>query len=306
MKIKNKLLLCLFAIALFMLAACSNGDDSTNEAPNDEPAEVTDQTGEEAEEGNDDANVAGTDLILATTTSTQDSGLLDVLVPMFEEKYDVNVKTIAVGTGQALAMGEQGEADALLTHAPASEMKLVESEDVVNRKRVMYNDFIIVGPKSDPAGINGDDVNTAFEKIFGAGATFVSRGDDSGTHKMELSLWEGAGLDPAAEAWYMETGQGMGNSLQVSAERDGYILTDRATYLAHAGNFEHMVILVEGDDVLLNIYHVMEVNDQKHSAVNSAAAKLFVEFMVSAEAQEVVKEFGVEQFGQPLFFQYTE
>lgn len=274
-------MLCFVAILMFVMVACTN---NSQPAQSSEPQEM----------------------ILATTTSTQDSGLLDELIPIFEEKNNVRVKTIAVGTGQALAMGEKGEADALLTHAPASEEKLVENGDVINRKRVMYNDFIIIGPQADPAGILGTDVNTAFEKIYETGATFISRGDDSGTHKMEFNLWAAVGLDPTSESWYVETGQGMGSTLQLSAQRDGYVLTDRATYLAHAKNFEHMVILVEGDDKLLNIYHVMQVNNEKHELVNGEAGLLFVEFMVSEEAQEIVKEFGVEQYGQPLFFQYTE
>ena len=265
------------ALFLIMIAGCSSNDGETRQ-----------------------------DMILATTTSTLDSGLLDVLIPMFEKQYNFNVKTIAVGTGQALAMGEQGEADALLTHAPDAELELVAKEAVINRKRVMYNDFVIIGPNSDPANIKGPNVNKAFQQIFEAGATFVSRGDDSGTHKMELNLWEGVGLDPTNQSWYVETGQGMGSTLRLSAEMDGYILTDRATYLAHAKNHEHMVILVEGDDVLLNIYHVMQVNDKKHTFVNSEAGALFVEFMVGEEAQAVIKEFGIELYGEPLFFQYTE
>lgn len=298
MKLNGKILLWLFALLMFVMVACTNNEQQTKENANaDTAGEVTETT---------DANQPAQEMILATTTSTQDSGLLDVLIPIFEEKHNVKVKTIAVGTGQALAMGEQGEADALLTHAPAAEMKLVESEDVVNRKRVMYNDFIIVGPEADPAGINGTDVKTAFEKIFETGTTFVSRGDDSGTHKMELNLWAAAELDPAGKSWYLETGQGMGNTLQLSAEKEGYVLTDRATYLAHAKNFEHMVVIVEGDSVLLNIYHVMQVNDEKHELVNGEVGNLFVEFMVSDEAQQIIKEFGIEQYGQPLFFQYTE
>ncbi|MCT8139406.1 substrate-binding domain-containing protein [Anaerobacillus sp. CMMVII] len=247
-----------------------------------------------------------TEIILATTTSTQDSGLLDVLIPMFEKQHNIKVKTIAVGTGQALAMGEKGEADVLLTHAPSSEEKLVQNQDVIYRKRVMYNDFILIGPAADPAGINGRDVKTALTKIFETRSTFVSRGDDSGTHKMELNLWDVAELEPGTQSWYIETGQGMGSTLQLSAEKDGYLLTDRATYLAHAKNMEHMAVLVEGDQKLLNIYHVMQVNQDKYSFVNGEAGKLFVEFMVSEEAQTIIKNFGVEQYGQPLFFQFTE
>ncbi|MCD8509197.1 MAG: substrate-binding domain-containing protein [Bacillus sp. (in: Bacteria)] len=294
MRTNKWMLTILFVLLLFIMIACSNNNESgTGEVSNTE--------------GDDSELTEPQDLILATTTSTQDTGLLDVLIPLFEEKHNnINVKTIAVGTGQALAMGEQGEADVLLTHSPAAEEVLVENEAVINRKRVMYNDFIIVGPVTDPAQIEGFDAYAAFKGMYEAGGTFVSRGDDSGTHKMELQLWKLAGLDPTNESWYLETGQGMGASIQLSAEREGYILTDRATYLAHAGNIDHMVILVEGDEELLNIYHVMQVNDSKHDLVNGEAGRLFVEFMVSEEAQEVIKEFGVEQFGQPLFFQYTE
>lgn len=276
----NYLVVGLFILVLLWLVGCTNKEDKAKQSPRE--------------------------MILATTTSTQDSGLLDVLIPMFEEKHNIKVKTIAVGSGQALAMGEKGEADVLLTHAPSAEEKLVINEDVINRKRVMYNDFVIVGPNNDPAGTKGLDVNSALQNIFENSATFVSRGDDSGTHKMELKLWENAQLDPNGEGWYLETGSGMGNTLQVSAEKEGYVLTDRATYLAHGKNYEHMIILVEGDNSLLNIYHVMEVNNKKHQYVNGEFAKLFVDFLVSREAQEVIKVFGNDLYGQPLFFQYTE
>ncbi|WP_078428207.1 substrate-binding domain-containing protein [Alkalihalobacterium alkalinitrilicum] len=246
------------------------------------------------------------DLILATTTSTQDSGLLDILVPMFEDNYNFNVKTIAVGTGQALEMGKRGEADVLFTHAPEAEDELVQSEAVYNRKRVMYNDFIIIGPITDPAGIQGETTHVAMKKIFEYGAPFVSRGDDSGTHKKEQTLWEEVNLKPTNESWYIETGQGMGSTLQVGAERDSYVLTDRATYLSHKNNFEHMVIHVEADDSLLNIYHVMQVNDKMHSFVNVEGAQRFVDFIVSSEAQEIIEEFGVDAYGQPLFFPYID
>lgn len=301
MKINSKIMLGLLALLMLLMVACTNNDGSEKKDANTDVASEANEATRTTE-----TKEPTSEMILATTTSTQDSGLLDVLIPIFEEKHNIKVKTIAVGTGAALAMGEKGEADGLLTHAPASEEVLVENNDVINRKRVMYNDFIIVGPESDPAGINGDEINTAFEKIFEAGQTFVSRGDDSGTHKKEISLWNSVDLDPTTENWYLESGQGMGNTLQLSAEKEGYVLTDRATYLAHAKNYEHMVILVEGDDVLLNIYHVMQVNDTKHALVNGEAGKLFVEFMVSDQAQEVIKDFGIDQYGQPLFFQFTE
>lgn len=249
---------------------------------------------------------ANTSLILATTTSTQDSGLLDVLVPIFEEGTGYQVKTIAVGTGQALALGERGEADVLLTHAPDAERVLVEKGAVQNRKRVMYNDYVVIGPASDPAGIKGRPVAEAFAAIADAGAVFVSRGDDSGTHKMELSLWRSAGRDPQGQSWYVETGQGMGNTLRIAADRNGYTLTDRGTYLAFKDLLGDMPVLVEGDEVLLNIYHVMQVNPALSPLINADGAKAFVEFMVSREVLDIISTFGVDRFGEPLFFPYPD
>lgn len=246
------------------------------------------------------------DMILATTTSTQDSGLLDVLLPEFEKEANVNVKTIAVGTGQALEMGTKGEADALLTHAPKSEQALVDSEDAINYKRVMYNDFIVVGPKDDPASIKGLNTLDAFKKMFDAKATFISRGDDSGTHKKELEIWKTAGVDPTGLETYVSAGQGMGPTLQIGAEKGGYVLTDRATFLAQQKNLGDVAILVEGDKDLLNIYHVMQVNPDKHDKVNSESAEAFVEFMISEQAQKIIADFGVKEYGEPLFFSYTE
>ncbi|SEM63119.1 tungstate transport system substrate-binding protein [Mesobacillus persicus] len=286
---KNKLLSLSFVLFLALMTACSSSDTNNAEEP-----ETTNEP--------ETTEVETTDLILATTTSTQDSGLLDVLIPMFEEENPYNVKTIAVGTGQALEMGVNGEADTLLTHAPVAEKELVDNGDVLNYQQVMYNDFVVVGPSSDPAGIKGLSTNEAFTKIFEAESVFVSRGDDSGTHKKELSLWTAADLDPAGNSAYLETGQGMGNSLQVAAEKQGYILTDRATYLAQKDNLGEFEVLVEGDENLLNIYHVMEVNPDKNDKINAEGAKAFVEFMVSEEAFKTISEFGMEDYGQPLFF----
>ncbi|MHC1724675.1 MAG: substrate-binding domain-containing protein [Syntrophobacteraceae bacterium] len=241
------------------------------------------------------------DLILATTTSTVDSGLLDKLIPIFEKKTGYRVKTIAVGTGQALAMGEKGEADVLLTHAEQAEKKLVDSAAVRNYQLVMHNDFIIVGPEKDPAKIKGKPSTEAFKAIAGSSSIFVSRGDDSGTHKKELSIWKQAGVTPTGTKWYQESGQGMGQTVLMASEKEGYTLTDRATYLAQKKNIR-LAILSEGDKTLLNIYHVMEVNPEKFSKVNSQGAKAFVEFMVAAETQKVIGEFGKDKFGAPLFF----
>ncbi|WP_226643447.1 substrate-binding domain-containing protein [Mesobacillus subterraneus] len=244
-----------------------------------------------------------TDLILATTTSTQDSGLLDVLKPDFEEKNNFNLKIIAVGTGQALEMGTRGEADVLLVHAPSAEEEIVKSGDAINRQQVMYNDFILVGPAEDPAKVKGLSVSEALTKITESKATFVSRGDDSGTHKKELALWKDSSLDPKTLGdSYIEAGQGMGATLQIASEKKGYTLTDRATYLAQKKNMPDTDILVEGDESLLNIYHVMQVNDEKHDKVNAEGAKAFVEYMVSDDTKKIIKEFGVDEYGQPLFF----
>ena len=243
---------------------------------------------------------ANANVILATTTSTQDSGLLDQLLPVFEKKTGYKVKTIAVGTGQALAMGTKGEADVLLVHAPAAEKKVVESGAAINRKLVMHNDFILVGPASDTARIKGRTTLDALKAIAGKQAVFVSRGDDSGTHKMELSLWKNAGSKPE-KPWYLEAGAGMGQTLKIADEKLGYTLTDRATYLAQKKNLK-LVILVEGDAKLLNIYHVMEVNPAKFAKVNQAGAKAFSDFLLSTEAQKLIADFGKDKYGQPLFF----
>ena len=241
------------------------------------------------------------DVILSTTTSTVDSGLLDVLIPLFEKKTGFRVKTIAVGTGQALAMGEKGEADVLLVHAPASEKKLVDAGVAINYQLVMHNDFIIVGPAADPAKIKGKTAADAFKAIGAGGAVFISRGDDSGTHKKELSLWKDASVVPTGKPWYQETGQGMGATLLMASEKAGYTLTDRATYLAQKANVK-LEILSEGDKPLLNIYHVMQVNPEKFSKVNTAGAKAFVEFMIAPETQKVIGDFGKDKYGAPLFF----
>jgi tungstate transport system substrate-binding protein len=241
-------------------------------------------------------------LILATTTSTQDTGLLDVLVPIFEKKTGYFVKTIAVGSGQAMAMGKKGEADVLLVHSPAAEKEFMEGGFGVNRRLVMHNDFVIIGPADDPAGIKGlKSAAEAFKKIATAQALFISRGDNSGTHSKEKQIWKVAGVKYEGEKWYQQTGLGMGQTLNVAAEKDGYTLTDRGTYLAFAKTLK-LNILVQGDAVLLNIYHVMEVNPQKWPKVNFAGAKAFADFMVSKETQEIVKNFGVDKYGSPLFF----
>ncbi|WP_045518025.1 substrate-binding domain-containing protein [Neobacillus niacini] len=287
--LKNRFFATLFVFMLLILSACGNT----------EPDQA------DAKEKKTEPKAEPTELILATTTSTQDSGLLDVLLPIFEEENNVKVKTIAVGTGQALEMGTKGEADVLLVHAPKSEEELVTSGDAVNRKRVMYNDFILVGPKDNPAGVSGEDINAAFQKINETKANFVTRGDDSGTHKKELGIWTAVNIQPSGDT-YISTGQGMGASLQIANEKNGYILTDRATWLAQEKNLTNLKIVVEGGKDLMNIYHVMQVNPEKHDMVNSKDAEKFVEFMISSETQDVIEGFGKEDYGQSLFFKYTE
>ena len=241
-------------------------------------------------------------LILATTTSTQDSGLLDVLLPVFEAESGYTVQTVAVGTGQALKMGEEGNADVLLVHAPKSEEEFMANGFGKDRAAVMHNDFIIVGPESDPAGIRTlTSALDALNRIFDSDSTFISRGDDSGTHKKELDLWKQAALDPSGQAWYLETGQGMGATLTVASEKGAYTLTDRGTFLAQRENLD-LVILLEGDPPLLNPYHVITVNPEKWENVNYVGAMAFYEFMISPATQEIIGEFGVAEYGQPLFF----
>jgi len=241
-------------------------------------------------------------VILATTTSTQDSGLLDVLIPVFEKETGYFVKTIAVGSGQAMAMGQKGEADVLLVHSPEAEKKFVAEGYGVNRRLVMHNDFIIVGPSEDPAKIKGlKSSPEAFRRMASAKALFISRGDNSGTHAEEKKIWKASGINPGGEKWYLQTGLGMGQTLNVAAEKKGYTLTDRGTYLAMKKNLS-LDILVEGDAVLLNIYHVIEVNPAKWPKINSAGARAFADFMVSNKTQGMIKTFGVDKFGSPLFF----
>jgi len=241
-------------------------------------------------------------IILATTTSTQDSGLLDVLLPIFEKKTTYFVKTIAVGSGQAMAMGQKGEADVLLVHSPDAEKKFISEGYGVNRRLIMHNDYIIVGPSEDPAKMKGmKSSSEAFKTIASEKALFLSRGDNSGTHSKEKAIWKAAGINPEGEKWYQQTGLGMGQTLNVTAEKKGYTLADRGTYLALKKNL-NLNILVEGDAILLNIYHVIEVNPAKWPKANSAGAKAFADFMVAKETQDIIKTFGVDKFGSPLFF----
>jgi tungstate transport system substrate-binding protein len=239
-------------------------------------------------------------IILSTTTSTQDSGLLDVLIPLFEKDSGYSVKTVSVGTGQALALAAKGDADVTLVHAPALEKKYVADGKLLNRRLVMYNDFVIIGPKDDPAKVRQTkSAVSALKAIEQAKARFVSRGDNSGTHALEKSLWKSAGIDPVG-SWYIEAGQGMGATLGIASERNAYTITDRGTLLALAKRVG-LPILIEGDRALLNIYSVLEVNPANGPRINSAGGKAFADFMVSPQAQKAIRSFGVEKFGQSLF-----
>src|SRR6266542_4052537 len=239
-------------------------------------------------------------VILSTTTSTQDSGLLDTLVPMFEKKTGLTVKAISVGTGQALALAARGEADVALVHAPSLERKYIEEDKMQNRRLVMYNDFVLIGPEDDPAKIKGlPKAVEALKRIAETPSRFVSRGDKSGTHVLELGLWKQAGIEPKG-AWYIESGQGMGQTLGIANDRRAYTITDRGTWLAFQKRIS-LPILIEKDKPLLNIYSVMEVNPANGPRVNVAGGRAFADFMVAPETQVVIKTFAVDKYGQPLF-----
>lgn len=241
-------------------------------------------------------------IILATTTSTQDSGLLDALLPVFEKQTGYFVKTIAVGSGQAMTMGKRGEADLLLVHSPDAEKKFMAEGGGINRRLVMHNDFILLGPAADPAKIKGAKTSVdALKKISSASALFLSRGDNSGTHAKEKALWKGAGINPEGQKWYQQTGLGMGQTLNVASEKKGYTLADRGTWLALKKNLG-LELLVQGDASLLNIYHLIEVNPAKWPKVNTAGAKALSDFILSRKAQDMIRTFGVSKFGAPLFF----
>ena len=239
-------------------------------------------------------------VILSTTTSTQDSGLLDVLLPLFEKQTGYSVKTVSVGTGQALALAAKGDADVALVHAPSLEKQYVAESKLLNRRLVMYNDFVIIGPREDPAKVRSSkSASGALKAIEQAKVSFVSRGDNSGTHILEKSLWKAAGIEPKG-TWYIETRQGMGATLNIANERNAYTITDRGTYLALRNRLKSP-ILVEGDRALLNIYSVMEVNPTNGPRINSVVGKAFADFMVAPETQNVIRNFGAEKFGQSLF-----
>jgi tungstate transport system substrate-binding protein len=240
-------------------------------------------------------------LILATTTSTYDSGLLEFILPDFEAEFSVKVDVIAVGTGQAITLGQDGNADVLLVHAPSREDAFMADGHGVRREDVMYNDFVILGPESDPAGIAGStNAAESFTKLADAGAEFISRGDDSGTHTKELSVWKAARIEPAGD-WYISAGQGMGEVLTMANEQLAYTLSDRATFLARSKAGLELVILVEGDPALFNPYGVIAVNPNKGNHIQVDLANQFIDWIVSLPVQEKIASLGMEEFGESLF-----
>jgi tungstate transport system substrate-binding protein len=254
-------------------------------------------------------------LRLATTTSTYDSGLLDAILPDFESKYNARVDVVAVGTGQAIALGENGDADVILVHARAKEDAFVASGNGLPRHDVMYNDFVIVGPPDDPAGISGmQSASEALAAIAAAQQPFASRGDDSGTNTKELALWAAASIEPDPDSgWYLSLGQGMGATLQFANEKPAYTLTDRGTFLAQKDNLPGLTVLVGGDTIddnpdkaLYNPYGVIPVNPDTHQGIDVDLANQFVEWLTSLDTQEMIGKYGIEKFGQPLFYPDSE
>jgi tungstate transport system substrate-binding protein len=284
----------LVAVALVAAAACSSGSSPSPQAS--APSASASAVAASAAA----SPVGSTNLILATTTSLQDSGLLDVLVPAFEKASGYTVKTVAVGTGQALTMGQQGNADVLFVHAPTQEQTFMDAGWGVDRRLVAHNYFWIVGPASDPAGISGTTSGVdAFKKIAAAGATFISRGDNSGTNTKELALWKSAGVTPSG-SWYVQSGQGMGPTLQIASEKSGYTLTDTATFLANQSKLT-LTALVKSDTSLINIYSVIAVNPAKWPKVNAAGAKAFENFVTGTVGQQLIGSFGMDTYKLALF-----
>jgi len=244
-------------------------------------------------------------VLLATTTSTYDSGLLDELIPTFEKENDYWVMPIAVGTGEAISMGKKGIVDAILVHSKQAEERFVQEGFGINRKDVMYNDFVIVGPGSDPAGVKGLSVAGALEAISEKKEIFVSRGDNSGTNKKEKLLWEISGINPTGE-WYIESGQGMGFTLEIADEKNAYSLTDRATFISFSSSFNSLEVVIAGDEILFNPYGIIQINPLKHRSlvINFEGALAFVDFITGDQGQKIIKNFGIEKYGQNLFYPY--
>lgn len=278
---KKILSVVLLVVLVLTFVSCVKQESAPEQPPQEEPLEP---------------------ITLATTTSTENSGLLAYILPDFETKYNTEIKVVAVGTGQAMEMGKNGDADVLLVHAKESELEFVAEGYGVDRHEVMYNDFIIVGPPEDPTELKataGSDAVEALKLIADKQAPFTSRGDNSGTHQKEAALWKEAGIEPSGD-WYKSVGKGMGPSLTFADEEKAYILTDRATYLSMKDNLD-LAVLVEGDQLLFNQYGVIKVSPERYPGINKRGADKFVEWILSEEVQAKIAEFGKDEFGQSLF-----
>jgi tungstate transport system substrate-binding protein len=288
----HRLLVVLFLILLVLSSCAAPAETQPEPAAPPEPTEAPAPA---------PTSAARSKMILATTTSTEDSGLLSVILPDFREEFNVDIDVIAVGTGQALTLGQDGNADVLLVHARAREDEFMAGEHGVRREDVMYNDFVIIGPESDPAGIRGmTDAAEAMRMIAGSESPFISRGDESGTHTKELSVWKAAGIEPSG-AWYISAGQGMGEVITMANEQQAYTLSDRATYLARSRAGLDLVVLAEGDPVLFNPYGVIAVNPNKNPNIQLELANQFIDWIISLPVQEKIGQFGVDEFGESLF-----
>ena len=289
----SRLLTLMLLLLVASFAACGSDDDD-GDAPSGGDTPVAAASAEPTK--------ASGEVILATTTSFQDSGLLDVLTDKFEEETGYDVTAVAVGSGAAIEQASRGDADVVFAHSPAAEKKMVDDGNGIERTLVMHNDYIIVGPAGDPSGVKAaTDIAGAMTALATGQAQFISRGDESGTHTFELARWKDASIEPGGQGWYEETGQGMGPTLQVANQKQGYTISDRGTFLAQKENLD-LEVIFEGSPKLLNYYHVIVVNPEKHGDVNVEGARAFAAFLVSDEVQQIIETFGVDEFGEPLFF----
>lgn len=298
------LLICVLTMCIFALAACGDTTDETTLPEGEQEQAGTEQSEDadaEAEAESEGAVEEKGVLLMATTTSTDDTGLLDYLAPLFQEDTGWTLEWTAVGTGAALQLGMDGEADVLLVHAKAREEQFVADGYGVERFPVMYNDFVIVGP-TDGAIAVSSDINAVFQQILDESLSFVSRGDDSGTHTKETGIWEALGLDYESNPNYVSAGAGMGDTLTMADELQAYCLSDRGTWLSRQADFPTMSIICEGDSNLLNQYGVIAVNPEQWPETNIEGANAFIEWICSDEVQALIAEYGVDQYGEPLFF----
>jgi tungstate transport system substrate-binding protein len=295
---RHRILVVAAALALAIaLAAC--GESDSNKPSAAQPQATGAATAQAAATAR--PRPANPDIIVSTTTSTVDSGLLDVLQPVFEQQAGYKLTILSQGSGAALATGARGEADVVLAHSPDAELQFMKDGHGARRELVMHNDFILVGPPGDRANVkSARDIKDAMQRIATAGAPFISRGDNSGTNALELKLWKDISVDPKGKGWYQESGSGMGQTLQIASEKAGYTITDRATYLNLRKNLS-LDVLREGDASLLNVYHVIQVDPKKSTKVNAEGATAFIQFLVSPDGQKLIGEFGKDRYGQPLF-----